>query len=157
MEEIELALSTVTTDWVEMTTTYFNSSQSDIVSTTMGMTTIVTPVVYCGKGWADFWAFLVPFNLPARAVVCLVGIVTNILNILVFTRKSMRNPTNTILTALSIADLLCLLRLSEYETVKYVKPGSGTFGDPGWSQTQFMAIHTLISDILVNVRTKTQK
>nr|KAG5696468.1 hypothetical protein BaRGS_021005 [Batillaria attramentaria] len=41
-------------------------------------------------------------------VVCVFGIVSNVLNIIVLTRKHMRSPTNFILTALAIADMLTM-------------------------------------------------
>ncbi|GFR78591.1 FMRFamide receptor [Elysia marginata] len=40
--------------------------------------------------------------------VCLFGIISNLLNIVVLTRKHMRSPTNFILTALAIADILTM-------------------------------------------------
>ncbi|KAK6177407.1 hypothetical protein SNE40_015514 [Patella caerulea] len=41
-------------------------------------------------------------------VVCIFGIISNILNIVVLTRKHMSSPTNFILTALAIADMLTM-------------------------------------------------
>ncbi|ESO95643.1 hypothetical protein LOTGIDRAFT_160192 [Lottia gigantea] len=41
-------------------------------------------------------------------VVCIFGIISNILNIVVLTRKHMSSPTNYILTALAIADMLTM-------------------------------------------------
>ncbi|KAK7105544.1 G-protein coupled receptor dmsr-1-like [Littorina saxatilis] len=40
--------------------------------------------------------------------VCIFGIVSNVLSIIVLTRKHMRSPTNFILTALAIADILVM-------------------------------------------------
>ncbi|XP_070192217.1 G-protein coupled receptor dmsr-1-like [Littorina saxatilis] len=40
--------------------------------------------------------------------VCVFGIVSNVLNIIVLTRKHMKSPTNFILTALAIADMLTM-------------------------------------------------
>ncbi|RUS82540.1 hypothetical protein EGW08_009712 [Elysia chlorotica] len=40
--------------------------------------------------------------------VCMFGIISNLLNIIVLTRKHMRSPTNFILTALAIADILTM-------------------------------------------------
>ncbi|KAL8578577.1 hypothetical protein ACOMHN_015033 [Nucella lapillus] len=41
-------------------------------------------------------------------VVCVFGIISNVLNIIVLTRKHMKSPTNFILTALAIADMLTM-------------------------------------------------
>ncbi|KAH9494504.1 hypothetical protein Btru_042294 [Bulinus truncatus] len=41
-------------------------------------------------------------------IVCVFGIISNILNIIVLTRRHMRSPTNLILTALAIADMLTM-------------------------------------------------
>jgi len=41
-------------------------------------------------------------------IVCVFGIVSNVLNIIVLTRKHMKSPTNFILTALAIADMLTM-------------------------------------------------
>lgn len=41
-------------------------------------------------------------------IVCVFGIVSNLLNIIVLTRKHMKSPTNFILTALAIADMLTM-------------------------------------------------
>lgn len=41
-------------------------------------------------------------------VVCVFGIISNILNIIVLTRKHMHSPVNFILAALAIADILTM-------------------------------------------------
>lgn len=41
-------------------------------------------------------------------IVCIFGIISNLLNIIVLTRKHMHSPTNFILTALAIADMLTM-------------------------------------------------
>lgn len=41
-------------------------------------------------------------------IVCVFGIVSNVLNIIVLTRRHMKSPTNFILTALAIADMLTM-------------------------------------------------
>lgn len=53
-------------------------------------------------------------------VVCLFGILSNIINIVVLTRRSMSSPTNCILTAIAVADMLTMLSYLPYATYFYV-------------------------------------
>lgn len=52
--------------------------------------------------------------------VCLFGIISNLLNIVVLTRKHMRSPTNFILTALAIADILTMSPYMVMATYFYI-------------------------------------
>ena len=47
-------------------------------------------------------------------VVCAVGVVCNVFNVVVLTRKDMVNPTNYFLTALAVSDLLTMLSYIPY-------------------------------------------
>ncbi|XP_029651562.1 sex peptide receptor [Octopus sinensis] len=74
-------------------------------------------------------------------VVCFFGIVTNIINITVLTRKHMRTPVNLILTSLAVADILTMasyLPFSWHFYCKYPNPNPhrNTFG---WMQ--FLIFH----------------
>lgn len=61
-------------------------------------------------------AYLVIFNKWYQGVhgylsivVCVFGILSNIINIIVLTRKPMLTPTNCILTAIAVADMMTML------------------------------------------------
>nr|XP_027232265.1 sex peptide receptor-like [Penaeus vannamei] len=53
--------------------------------------------------------------------ICLVGAVTNVLNMIILTRREMVNSTNTILTGLAVADFLLLVEYSVYATTSYIR------------------------------------
>jgi len=53
-------------------------------------------------------------------VVCIFGVISNILNVIVLTRRHMITPTNYILTALAIADFLTMLTYLVYATYFYI-------------------------------------
>jgi len=53
-------------------------------------------------------------------VVCIFGVISNILNVIVLTRRHMITPTNCILTALAIADFLTMLTYLVYATYFYI-------------------------------------
>ncbi|KAG8231124.1 hypothetical protein J437_LFUL010450 [Ladona fulva] len=45
---------------------------------------------------------------PIALIICAVGCVLNTINVAVLSRPPMRSPTNAILTALAVADLLVM-------------------------------------------------
>lgn len=74
-------------------------------------------------------------------VVCIFGVISNILNIIVLTRKHMITPTNSILTALAIADFLTMLTYLVYATYFYIatEPKPEYNHSAGWMY--FILIH----------------
>ena len=74
-------------------------------------------------------------------IVCIFGVISNILNIIVLTRKHMITPTNCILTALAIADLLTMLTYLVYATYFYIatEPKPEYSHSKGWMY--FIMIH----------------
>lgn len=52
-------------------------------------------------------------------VVCAFGICSNIINIIVLTRKTMITPTNCLLTAIAVADLLTMVSYLPYSAYFY--------------------------------------
>ena len=70
-----------------------------------------TEIIYCGEGWENFWAPYNSISTYAQLTVATIGVLTNILNIIIFTRKSMSSsPINKILVGLALADFLSCLR-----------------------------------------------
>lgn len=74
-------------------------------------------------------------------VVCIFGVISNILNVIVLTRKHMITPTNCILTALAIADLLTMITYLVYATYFYIatEPKPEYSHSAGWMY--FIMIH----------------
>ncbi|XP_063862579.1 G-protein coupled receptor dmsr-1-like [Scylla paramamosain] len=59
-------------------------------------------------------------------MICLLGAFTNVLNMVILTRREMINSTNTILTGLAVADFLLLLEYSFY-AASYIKGQDSMF------------------------------
>ena len=57
------------------------------------------------------------------SVVCIFGVISNILNVIVLTRKHMISPANCILTALAVADFLTMLTYLVYAVYFYIATG----------------------------------
>ncbi|KAK6175061.1 hypothetical protein SNE40_013599 [Patella caerulea] len=60
-----------------------------------------------------------PIHGYAAPIVCIFGVVANILNIVVLTRKNMLSPTNVILTGLAISDGLTMAAYFPYAIMMY--------------------------------------
>ncbi|XP_025084279.1 LOW QUALITY PROTEIN: sex peptide receptor-like [Pomacea canaliculata] len=79
-------------------------------------------------------------------VICVFGITTNVLNIVILTRGAMRTPINCILTAIAIC---CLITMSSYIPfalhfyIKSTLVPTSTKYSYGW--TVYMAVHSNIS------------
>ncbi|XP_042143108.1 G-protein coupled receptor dmsr-1-like [Ixodes scapularis] len=56
--------------------------------------------------------------------VCIFGIVANVLNIIVLTRRNMVSPTNSILTGLAVADILVIATCLPYTVQTHVLPSA---------------------------------
>ena len=106
-------------------------------------------MIYCGDWWTQVWA---PFNtvkVEITLTVCALGCVTNTINFLVFTQKRMRNPTNLILTALTVTDFLSVFRLLlRLSLVSYAEK----FGE--WRSPYALAVEEMIHDCFFVVSTK---
>ena len=74
-------------------------------------------------------------------IVCIFGVLSNILNVIVLTRRHMITPTNCILTALAIADFLTMLTYLVYATYFYIatEPKWEAHHSQGWMY--FILVH----------------
>ncbi|KAH3880490.1 G-protein coupled receptor dmsr-1-like [Dreissena polymorpha] len=74
-------------------------------------------------------------------IVCIFGVISNILNVIVLTRRHMITPTNCILTALAIADFLTMLTYLVYATYFYIykQPQIERNHSQGWMY--FVVVH----------------
>jgi hypothetical protein len=84
---------------------YPSDSEDDI-----SLTTLPPNFTFCGPIWTEIWSHYNSADDFIVFFVCSIGVFVNLFNLAVFTRPHMRNPTNLILTALSIADFLCVAR-----------------------------------------------
>ena len=57
----------------------------------------------------NFQEFYPPIHFWLAMLVCVVGTLFNLANILVLTHKDMRNPVNMILTGIAVADCLVMI------------------------------------------------
>uniref|UniRef100_A0A1A9X0D9 G-protein coupled receptors family 1 profile domain-containing protein n=1 Tax=Glossina brevipalpis TaxID=37001 RepID=A0A1A9X0D9_9MUSC len=84
------------------------------------MTANESKLLYCGSGFDDFHTSYKGWHGYISLIVCLLGTIANILNIIVLTRRDMRSPTNAILTGLAVADLAVMLEYIPYTTHDYI-------------------------------------
>ncbi|XP_041369865.1 sex peptide receptor-like [Gigantopelta aegis] len=83
------------------------------------------------------------------ATVCVFGIIANIANVLVLTRKNMISPTNTILMWLAVADLLTMLSYLPFSIHFYILkiPSFPTFTTMSFVWICFLMFHASFSII----------
>lgn len=79
-------------------------------------------------------------------VICTFGIPTNIVNVIILTRKSMRTPINCILTGIAVSDILTMLSYMPFAVHFYIMFGLERTPEKysfGW--TLFLGIHAGVS------------
>ncbi|XP_065204443.1 sex peptide receptor-related protein 2-like [Planococcus citri] len=91
---------------------------------------------YCGvliQEIGDYYAenILVKIFIP----ICLIGMILNLLNVLVFTRKIMNSPPNQILAHLAFVDFLMLLSNAAQYWSMFIQPKSGFDRQQSYSLT----------------------
>jgi hypothetical protein len=74
------------------------------------------------------------------SIICLLGIIANGLNIIVLTRKNMISATNTILTALAVADGLTMLAYLPFAILYYCLDDQNS-----WGVAQFLLFYVCFS------------
>ncbi|XP_064109529.1 G-protein coupled receptor dmsr-1-like [Macrobrachium nipponense] len=65
----------------------------------------------CNVGFRDSYKEIHGY---LAVVICVLGSITNVLNMIILTRREMINSTNTILTGLAVADFMLLVEYSSY-------------------------------------------
>ncbi|XP_067144311.1 G-protein coupled receptor dmsr-1-like [Centruroides vittatus] len=76
---------------------------------------------YYGKELSAFREKYVSVHGYISVIVCLFGILANVLNIIVLTRKDMISPTNAILTGLAVADVSVMISYLPFAIHNYVR------------------------------------
>lgn len=79
---------------------------------------------YQSAGLYEFQSVYAGYHGYVSLVVCAYGIVSNVFNILVLTRKNMISTTNIILTGLALADLLTMVSYVPFALQFYIIHGS---------------------------------
>lgn len=79
---------------------------NDLINNMANLTTMPTNVET--SDLKDFESWYAGYHGFASLIVCTFGIISNMFNIAVLTRKNMRTPTNCLLTGLAIADMLTM-------------------------------------------------
>uniref|UniRef100_A0A915KFB6 G-protein coupled receptors family 1 profile domain-containing protein n=1 Tax=Romanomermis culicivorax TaxID=13658 RepID=A0A915KFB6_ROMCU len=72
-------------------------------------TTRMSNLTYTSSGLIEFSNAYTVIHKPLSLAICIFGTTANALNILILSKRSMRSSTNSILTGLSIAQLLLLI------------------------------------------------
>jgi len=106
-----------------------------------------TQFEHCGSGLKAFGAAYSPYHGYACMVVCLFGTAANILNMITLTRRPMWNPTNAILTALAVADLLSMVEYLPYAIHRIFFGDNKTFA---WAM--YVLIHSHVAQVRKFIR-----
>lgn len=99
----------------------YEETTTDLFGSSTPLSIVIEEATYCGPAWKIFWK---PFRrnyVEAKVILCTIGLLTNILNLIIFTRPKMRTPTNMLLSFLAIADLLCVTRELQYIVVQKLR------------------------------------
>ncbi|CAG4989410.1 unnamed protein product [Parnassius apollo] len=101
-------------------------------------------VTYCVPGGQDFRRIYVKVHGYIALIICLLGSAANSVNIAVLSRKEMVSSTNSILTALAVADLLVMLDYIPLALHIYTNIGSELHRNSyGWAV--FVYFHSIFS------------
>ncbi|CAL4088332.1 unnamed protein product, partial [Meganyctiphanes norvegica] len=103
---------------------------------------------YCSTDdWVDMHQRYKAAHGAMSLIVCIIGSLANIINIVVLTRRSMVSPTNGILTALALTDLLVMTEYIPYTMHSYIwkdRPLEDMFS---WGWAIFIIFHAHFSNV----------
>lgn len=97
-----------------------------MIQATMNVSDLVTPGVTSATSTTEITSFFQFYRDYMRyhgyisATICLFGVMSNIVNIIVLTRRHMVTPTNCILTALAITDMVTMSIYFVYAVYFYI-------------------------------------
>lgn len=101
---------------------------------------------FCGNDVVEFSRFYSKVHGYTSITVCIIGSIANVINIIVLSRKEMVSPTNWVLTALAVTDLVVLLDYIPYTCHMHLRPSSHTIIQRfTWGWAQFIHVHSLLS------------
>ncbi|XP_074599409.1 uncharacterized protein LOC141853819 [Brevipalpus obovatus] len=88
-----------------------------------------------------------PIHFYLTLAICSFGLVANMLNIIVLTRKTMHSPTNALLTGLAITDTLVMLDYIFFDTYTFFLP------EDSYGSALFVLLHAHFSIVFHGVST----
>ncbi|XP_076085268.1 G-protein coupled receptor dmsr-1-like [Mytilus galloprovincialis] len=112
-------------------------------------TSNVSNLGQCDQPINDLFAYAcVYFTLHGylSLAICCFGVPTNLVNIIILTRKSMRNPINNILTGIAISDAITMMSYIPFAIHFYIQHGlERTPAKYTFEWTWFLALHFNLS------------
>ncbi|CAG0913680.1 unnamed protein product [Notodromas monacha] len=102
---------------------------------------------FCGEGFENFQNTVKGFHGYLSLVICILGTIMNMLNIIVLTRKEMESPTNSILTGLAAADMLVMLEYIPYACHVYIFNDRPLESRLSYAWSAFVMFHAHFSQI----------
>ncbi|KAJ8681200.1 hypothetical protein QAD02_016987 [Eretmocerus hayati] len=103
--------------------------------------------ITCGNGLSVFHKhYKDHFHGWISLIVCLFGLISNGLNVVVLTRREMRSPTNVILTGLAVTDMMLMTEYLPYAIHSYLykRPKQETFT---YSWAVFVLFHSYFGQV----------
>ncbi|XP_071533023.1 G-protein coupled receptor dmsr-1-like isoform X2 [Panulirus ornatus] len=103
---------------------------------------------YCSTAeWNHFRQSYQAVHGCMSLVVCLFGSVANVINMVVLTRRTMKSPTNAILTGLAVTDLLVMVEYIPYTMHQYVWRGRSLASQYSWGWAVFVLFHAHFAQV----------
>ena len=105
--------------------------------------------LYGTEGLKDFQHWYSQIHGYTSTVVCVIGIIFNILNILVLTRKNMISSTNCILAGLAVSDMLTMISYIPFAVHYYCIYGHNPYSPErnSYQWARFLMFHANFSNI----------
>jgi hypothetical protein len=100
---------------------------------------------FCSPSWAALGMTYGAVHGYTSLVLCLFGSLMNVLNLVVLTRREMVSPTNLILSALALADLLNMIEYIPF--VLFMKILSHIEDRKGYGWALYLLIHANFSQV----------
>jgi hypothetical protein len=116
-----------------------SSSSADSISMNRSLDT----EDFCGPSWEAFGSTYGSVHGYTSLILCLFGSLMNVLNLVVLTRRGMINPTNLILSALALADLLNMIEYIPFALFMKILARNGNRKTYEWAL--FVLIHSNFS------------
>lgn len=136
---------------------YYYQKSASIMATSMSSNNVTNSVdlmMNATNELSIYWKFsnaYRPIHGWLATFVCLFGIPSNLLNIIVLTRPNMiTSPTNLILTALAFSDLFTMLSSIVFSIFFYIVHMNTPYNEPSlerdsWAWTHFAMLHVMAS------------
>lgn len=108
---------------------------------------------YYGEYLAQFQRKYIMYHGYLTLAFCIFGITSNILNIIVLTRRKMISPTNAILSGIAVADMLVMFSYLPYTFHNYIRMEINDIERFSYSWTLFTLFHSLFTVVCHTIST----